>query len=144
MDRRRFIAGSISGVAGVRLASLPAAGIGIPAGANERIRIGIIGCGSRGQYLLDHVLRLAPSMNLEVAALCDVWKVNLDAAAAAVALRQERVPKRHARYLDLLEMTDVDAVMIATPESDVSHSTRTRSIAIISSGCAALRRRALE
>jgi predicted dehydrogenase len=116
MDRRRFIVNSISGAAGVGLASMTAAAQGRVIGANERIRIGLIGCGSRGNYLLDQVLRVAQSENLEVAALCDVWKVSLDTASAIVAQHQQPKPRLFSRYLELLEMNDIDAVIIASPD----------------------------
>jgi predicted dehydrogenase len=85
-------------------------------GANERIRIGLIGCGSRGTYLLEQALRLAPSENLEIAALCDVWNVSLNAASAIVAKSQQSKPRLFSRYRELLEMNDIDAVIIASPD----------------------------
>lgn len=118
MDRRGFVMQSVAGATGLSLAaSIPHAVLG----ANDRLRIGLIGCGGRGSFLLQQVLRLAKSQNVEVVALCDVWKVNLQKAAAAVGSRQERKPRLFSRYGELLDMPDLDAVIIATP--DFAHTT---------------------
>jgi predicted dehydrogenase len=86
-------------------------------GANDRIRIGLIGCGNRGAgNLMAGSLRLAGEMNIEIAALCDVWKVNLDKAATRLSESQPTKPATFRRYQDLLALKDVDAVMIATPD----------------------------
>jgi predicted dehydrogenase len=85
-------------------------------GANDRIRIGLIGCGNRGNHLLGRVLEQSQKLNLEVSALCDVWKVNLEKTAERLAQSQQRKPDASSRFLDLLGNDQVDAVMIATPD----------------------------
>jgi predicted dehydrogenase len=118
MDRRNFVKQSVSTAAGLTLAaSLPRDVLG----ANDRVRLGLIGCGGRGNFLLEQTLRHAAAHNLEIAALCDVWSVNLQKTAAHLALKQERKPKLFARYGDVLAMKDLDAVIIATP--DFAHTT---------------------
>ncbi|MBI2498084.1 MAG: twin-arginine translocation signal domain-containing protein [Opitutae bacterium] len=43
-------------------------------GANDRIRIGLIGCGDRGRNAhLDGIQPHAKAMNVEIVALCDPW-----------------------------------------------------------------------
>lgn len=114
-DRRDFIRTSAAAAAGMTMAAaLPKAILG----ANNRLRLGLIGCGGRGNYLLGEVFRSAQELNIEVAALCDVWKVNLERTAARVAKTQTGMPapKTFARYSDLLALKDIDAVMIATPD----------------------------
>jgi predicted dehydrogenase len=116
-DRRGFIRTSATTAAGLTvLAAMPRTVLG----ANDRLRLGLIGCGSRGNYLLGEIWR-SSDLNVEIAALCDVWKVNLEKTRARVAERQGRSPKTCARYTDLLQMPDVDAVLIATP--DFAHTT---------------------
>ncbi len=88
-------------------------------GANDRIRIGLIGCGDRGNDLMDVVADLGADHNVEVAALCDVWTVNLERAAARLAERQPSKPVTAARYGELLARDDIDGVLIVTP--DFSH-----------------------
>jgi predicted dehydrogenase len=113
MDRRSFVQQSVSTAAGLTLAaSLPRRVLG----ANDRLRIGLIGCGSRGNFLLAQTLRHARAENVEIAALCDVWSVNLQKTAASLAQKQERKPSLFSRYGELLDMKDLDAVIIATPD----------------------------
>lgn len=85
-------------------------------GANDRLRLGVIGCGSRGNYLIDETLRVAAALNVEIVALCDVWKLNLERTAARLARRQPTKVQTFARYEDLLKMSGLDAVIIATPD----------------------------
>jgi len=85
-------------------------------GANERISLGVIGCGGRGSALLAEVLGLAKSHGVEVVALCDVWKPNIERAADAVAEASGRAPQKTTRFGDLLDLQGIDAVIIATPD----------------------------
>jgi len=112
-DRRSFIRTSARTAAGLTVMSSLARSV---LGANDRLRVGLIGCGGRGNYLLGETLALATDRNVEVAALCDVWRVNLEKTAARVAAHQPRKPQTFARYMDLLSMKDLDAVLIATPD----------------------------
>lgn len=112
-DRRKFIKDSAATAAGLTLTTaLPRRVIG----ANDRLRIGLIGCGSRGNYLLDETFKSAAALNVEIAALCDVWKVNLERTVARVARRQTSKPQTFSRYGELLTMKDLDAVIVATPD----------------------------
>jgi predicted dehydrogenase len=111
--RRTFIRTSAATAAGLTLSSVMPRGV---LGANDRLRVGLIGCGGRGNYLLGETLKIAASHNVEVAALCDVWKVNLERTADRLAKEQGSRPKTFARYLDQLSMPGIDAVIIATPD----------------------------
>ena len=86
-------------------------------GANDRIRIGQIGCGSRGfgvhqRYVKQHV----EAENLEVVAVCDPYKPAQEKVAAHVKEWSGRAPKQFTSFRDMLEMKDLDAVMIASPD----------------------------
>ena len=86
-------------------------------GANNRIRIGQIGCGQRGfgthqRYVKQH----AETENLEVVAVCDPYRPAREKVAAHVKEWSGRAPKQFTSYRDLLEMKDLDAVMIASPD----------------------------
>ena len=119
MNRRQF----------VQRASVSAAVLGTSAwmtraaaGANDRIRIGMIGIGGRGTSHLTDLLALREKHNVEIVALCDVFKKNLETAAKKVQQKQGGAePAKFSRYQDLLALKDVDAVTIATP--DFSHGT---------------------
>ncbi len=89
-------------------------------GANERISLGHIGVGNRGRGLVDIVGALRASHNVEVTAVCDLWKVNRERAVDANARHYGRAPRAYPYLEDLLALKDVDGVLISTPEH--SHS----------------------
>ncbi len=119
LDRREFLGRSarITGGAALAASALSYSRI---LGANDRISLGQIGVGNRGRGLLDIVGRLKDSQNVEVTAVCDLWSVNRERAVAANAKVYGREPRAFQRLERLLELGDVDAVLIATPEH--SHS----------------------
>jgi predicted dehydrogenase len=80
-----------------------------PTDSNDRIRLGFIGVGNRGDQLLDAFM---VHKDAEVVALCDVYEPYLEAA-------QKKVGGKATLFHDyrkLLEQKDVDAVVIATPD----------------------------
>ncbi|MDD2381667.1 MAG: Gfo/Idh/MocA family oxidoreductase [Mariniphaga sp.] len=86
-------------------------------GANDRIRIGIIGCGSRGNKLyLNGIQKHATTMNADIVALCDPWRLSREQADAKVSEHFGHNTKQFVSYRDMLEMKDLDAVMIASPD----------------------------
>jgi len=76
-------------------------------GANDRVRVGLIGAGGRGQELLKQVLALP---NAQLVAVADVFKRRHEEA-------RQLVPgiKTFDDHRRLLEMKDVDAVLVASP-----------------------------
>ena len=78
-------------------------------GANERLRVGCIGVGSRGQGRL----RSAQDHGAEVVAICDVNEDMLDGAEKRV---EGEKPKRYRDHEELLARDDIDAVIIASPD----------------------------
>jgi predicted dehydrogenase len=78
-------------------------------GANERVRLGFIGVGNRGDQVLDAFLH---HKDCEVVALSDLNESYLDFAAKKIGGN----PQRHGDYRQLLDRKDVDAVVIATPD----------------------------
>lgn len=105
-SRRTFLKAA-AGTAGLAL-SMPAASYGRVLGANERIRVGIIGMGrqSRG-----HLQTLLDMSEVEVAALCDVYEPNLSYAS-----EQAPAADAYADFRRVLERSDIDAVVIGTPD----------------------------
>lgn len=81
-------------------------------GANDRIRVGFIGLGNRGDQVLDAFLTHADA---EIVALCDLYQPYLDFAAGKVAAKGG-APKQYKDYRKLLELRDVDAVAVCTPD----------------------------
>jgi len=78
-------------------------------GANERVRLGFIGVGNRGDQVLDAFLKQSDA---EVIAVCDIYPPYLDFAARKAGTN----PKQFADYRRLLDLKDVDAVVISTPD----------------------------
>ena len=81
----------------------------------EKVRIGIIGTGSRGMYHLNNLLNISQA---EVIALCDDYEPHLQQAAALYPNAQQ-----YDNYCKLLENKYIQAVMIVTPLS--GHDTMT-------------------
>jgi predicted dehydrogenase len=78
-------------------------------GANERVRLGFIGLGNRGDQVLDAFLA---HPDAEITALCDLSAPYLEFAATKVGGQ----PRRFSDYRALLELRDLDAVVINTPD----------------------------
>ncbi|HWB95892.1 MAG TPA: Gfo/Idh/MocA family oxidoreductase [Bryobacteraceae bacterium] len=83
-------------------------------GANDRIGIGIIGCGRRG--LLKEVLQFRQDTNVEVLGVCDTWRQQREAAVAAVREASGNTPEQYVHYQDMLADKRIDAVVISTPD----------------------------
>lgn len=80
-------------------------------GANERVRIAIVGMGWMGGILLD---QFAEVDKARIVALCEVDSARL-AAAAKQAERLVGKVDLETDYRRLLERSDIDAVVLATP-----------------------------
>lgn len=115
--RRQFI-GTLAAAGAVSLATplaVSAATHRRSLGANDRIRIGIVGCGSRGIGThMKNVHANAEAENLEIVAVCDPWSKAREAAAAKAKERSGREVKQCRNLPELLELPEVDAVMIAS------------------------------
>jgi predicted dehydrogenase len=77
-------------------------------GANDRVRVAVIGTGRQGLGVLRGHQALP---DVEIAALCDVYAPNLAKAAEAAPKAVTRSDFRH-----VLDDKSVDAVVIATPD----------------------------
>jgi predicted dehydrogenase len=78
-------------------------------GASDRIRLGFIGLGNRGDQVLDAFLK---HPDAEVVALCDLYQPYLDFAAQKAGGQ----PRQFKDYRRLLETSGLDAVVINTPD----------------------------
>jgi len=77
-------------------------------GANDKINLGVIGCGARGLFDMGVFLE-TPGVN--VTAVCDIYGEQIDKARQRAASA-----KNFTDHRQLLESKDVDAVLIATPD----------------------------
>ena len=110
LSRRTFLKGAAASAVGAPwvITSPALGGKGVlPAG--DRIGLGFIGQGGRGGGIMRHFIRPGVSQAI---AVCDVWKNRRERAAA-------RAGGKCAKYGDFRELiarTDIDAVVIATPD----------------------------
>ena len=89
-------------------------------GANDRISLGHIGIGNRGRELDEIIARLKDKENVEMTAVCDLWKTNRERAVSAATLAYGRSPRSFQFFEELLALKDVDAVVIST--GDFQHA----------------------
>jgi len=124
LSRRQFVGATLAATAtAASFARIP--------GANDRISIGIIGCGDRGrQSHIKDILTFQKETNVEITAVCDTWRQMREQAAAQVSAASSQGPAQFARFEDLLAAKNVDAVTIATPE----HQHCTQLIAAVIAG----------
>ncbi|HUB31621.1 MAG TPA: Gfo/Idh/MocA family oxidoreductase [Bryobacteraceae bacterium] len=127
MERREFLKSATQGVAA--WTALSASRV---MGANDRVHIGLIGCGGRGTFdcrlmrgTPEDIQAVAPEnyhdgnldprlkepRNVDVSALCDVYGSRVDAAK-----RWAPQAKTYSDFRKLLADKDIDAVIVATPD----------------------------
>lgn len=109
-SRRRFITSSSIALAGTALSSqFPLAPLvyGQGRSPNETLGVAVIGCGSRGSGLLRSVVEQRESLNLHIPMVCDVWKPQLDEAAAFVESEtgEQCATTRYAEVLECQTLT---------------------------------------
>src|SRR5262245_64161428 len=114
INRRSFINQATTLVVGAGALSSAASSYNRILGANDRISFGHIGVGRRGRELAGIVARLKEK-NVEMTAVCDLWKNNREAAAAQAAKDYGRAP-RAFQYMD-----EIGRAHVGTP---VPESTR--------------------
>ncbi|MGO4885951.1 MAG: Gfo/Idh/MocA family protein [Bryobacteraceae bacterium] len=93
---------------GMKAAALTALSYARVMGANDRIQLGLIGCGERGLYVAS-IFQKTGQMDLR--AVCDVFGDHTDKAVAQAPGAQPFADHRR-----LLELAGLDAVLIATPD----------------------------
>jgi predicted dehydrogenase len=116
IDRRDFLRnatalGATSTLTRAALAARPAAHVsGKVIGANDRINVGVIGCGSRGSAVAKDFAKAGETHNARVAMVCDVYRKRANEAA------EHHGVKGTLDYREVLENPEIDAVYIATPD----------------------------
>ena len=109
MNRRQFLQTSAAALAASTLRSYAVDF------ADQKKRVGLIGCGWYGKADLFRLIQVAP---VEVVSLCDVDARMLGEAAEMVAGRQvsKKKPRIYGDYRKMLAEKDLDVVLIATPD----------------------------
>src|SRR4051812_930375 len=106
LSRRSFLTTSAAAAAASAL-TLPASAQ--PAGANERLNVGLIGTGGRCRHLMQALARVP---NTRMVALCDVYQPHLEQAQRLADPQAFTTDDYH----QLLARRDVHAVLIAAPD----------------------------
>jgi predicted dehydrogenase len=96
ISRRTFMAGAATAASALRVA-----------GVNDRIRLGIVGSGLRGQYLMKRVHEVG---NVDWVAAADIWDLRCDQAEQVAGTKLAK----YGDYRRLLERQDLDGVIVAT------------------------------
>lgn len=124
LSRRKFIGKTAAGIAGAAVLSnvsnLSAASYNRVVGANDRINIGFLGCGARSSDHQSIVKTAEKEKNLGVVAVCDIWTLNREKAAANCKKLFGTDVKQFKYSEEMLKMPELDAVMIAT--GDFQHA----------------------
>ncbi len=112
-SRRSFLTSSVAGGVALSMASSKASAdtSSRPLGANDAVRVAIIGMHSKGKH---HIQMYHDTPGVRIAALCDVDRDVLNEEVQHFTDRGEKVDA----YVDarrMLEDKDIDAVSIATP-----------------------------
>jgi len=99
LTRRAMVSGA---------AALTAASYSRILGANSRATIGVIGTGERGRHVMSQFLA---TNQVDVAAVCDIYAQQID-------LARQKAPnaRNFTDHRKLLEMRELNAVLIATPD----------------------------
>jgi len=77
-------------------------------GANDRVQLGLIGCGERGRYDMRNFIKAG---NADVVALCDVYDAQIDEAQ-----RDAPRGKGFRDHRKLLEVKELDVALVAVPD----------------------------
>jgi predicted dehydrogenase len=117
IDRRTFVkqAGAVMFTAGMSAKSYARV-----IGANNRIRLGQLGCGDRSEGHVHMVALASKQMQVETVAVCDIWSLAREHRAAQVKRAFNLDPQRYKYSEELLAQKDIDGVMIAT--GDFQHA----------------------
>jgi predicted dehydrogenase len=101
IDRRAFLCST---------AAVAAGGLKI-LGANDRIRIGVVGVRGRGR---DHILTFGKQRDCEVAAVCEIDEAQAQRALQLAGENLSTKPRTFTDIRKLLEDKEIDAISIAT------------------------------
>src|SRR6266699_3956781 len=117
MPRRDFVKSAAAGVAGLAAASIPASSYARILGANDRVRVGIVGFSDRfRQALLPAFKAAGPTLNFEIVAVSDIWNRRRDEGVAEIERVMGAKPRAFLNNEEMYAAKVVDAVMISTPD----------------------------
>jgi predicted dehydrogenase len=85
-------------------------------GANDRIRVGVIGVGGRGTYVGRAFGDVGKESNAQVIAVCDVYQKRINQNKDMHATRYNTKVDGYLDYKELIARKDIDAVIVSTPD----------------------------
>jgi predicted dehydrogenase len=119
-SRRDFIKTAALGAAGLALSSQASSYARIK-GANERVRVGIVGFSDRCRSsLIPSFMQHAKELNFDFVAVSDIWSRRRDEGAAFLSKLTDHAVEKARNNEELYDRKDVDAVIIAT--ADFQHA----------------------
>ena len=111
--RRTFLKSSAT--AGIAAFAAPAVAMHVR-GANERIRVGMVGLGGRMRSHIGSLTVLSKAENVEIAAICDCDQAKLDSAVKAYPDLEGLKLKTYSQQRKLFDDKDIDAVSFSTQD----------------------------
>lgn len=126
-SRRKFIqqlalTGSVAALAASPWLQVLAKDNMVGQGANDQVRLAIIGTGSRGDELLRNMIGAREHKNFVIAALCNNYEPHLT-NSVAICSENGMKPKTYSDYRVMIEKEQLDGVIIATPLHEHAHIT---------------------
>jgi len=110
---KKAVTGSLAIAVGDKILSSGASSFSSIAGANEVIRVAVIGCNSRGASMAGTFAR---QKNAEVIYICDVDDIAMQKGIKSVREVTGKEPKGVRDFRKILDDKDLDAVYIAAPD----------------------------
>jgi predicted dehydrogenase len=107
ISRRQFLKDTVVAGAGVALTGglTPSRVLG----ANDKIRVGVLGSGGRAQYLMD---LFNENSSVDIVAVCDIYDPHREKALK----KTSSDAKGYLDYREVLDLKDIDAIIIGSPD----------------------------
>ncbi len=114
-NRRNFVKATAVAAGAASTFGFPTLMLG-QRGANDRIRVGLVGLGGRMQSHVGSLAAMAQSDNVEIAAICDCDQKKLDTAATVYSGLAGLKLKTYTDQRKLFEDQSIDAISFATQD----------------------------
>jgi len=113
ISRRNFVKGSLAATAGLGIGStFTSSAWGKVRGANDAIRVGIIGTGGKGT---SHLGMFKGIEGVRIAAVCDADEAHITAALKMKYPEGKNLPATYTDFRKIIDDKTIDAVVISTP-----------------------------
>ena len=115
LSRRELLASAASAAAITAIPNwmVPKSSMNRWQGANDRLTLGLIGCGGMGASNMRSLMNFD---DVDVAAVCDVDSNRMPGDIAAVEKKYGRKPAVYSDYRKMLERKDIDAIIVGSPD----------------------------